>query len=104
MIFFNILRFFEICQSIISGKSCPGAQGPWLKGQIACSGLGKCDPTTGTCICNEGNQGLDCSGNIYNMNVMVAGQFMPSVVTPGLSSSNSLQFQAYLSLFLDNKN
>ena len=38
------------------------------------------------------------------MNVMVAGQFMPSVVTSGLSSSNSLQFQAYLSLFLDNKN
>ena len=36
-------------------KSCPGSGSP-------CNGNGQCDFLTGTCICNIGNTGLDCSG------------------------------------------
>ena len=39
-------------------KSCPG-------GNPSCSGNGQCDHTTGSCTCNQGNQGTDCSGNIW---------------------------------------
>ena len=42
---------------ICADKSCPGGSQP-------CSGNGQCDHTTGFCTCNEGNQGLDCSGKI----------------------------------------
>ena len=36
-------------------KSCPGSGSP-------CNGNGQCDFLTGTCICNTGNIGIDCSG------------------------------------------
>ena len=36
-------------------KSCPGSGSP-------CNGNGQCDFLTGTCICNIGNTGFDCSG------------------------------------------
>ena len=36
-------------------KSCPGRDSQ-------CNGNGQCDFLTGTCICNIGNTGLDCSG------------------------------------------
>ena len=39
-------------------KSCPGAEG-------TCNGNGECDHKIGQCICNEGNQGFDCSGDTY---------------------------------------
>ena len=35
-------------------KSCPS--------DFPCNGNGHCDFLTGTCICNIGNAGLDCSG------------------------------------------
>ena len=41
---------------ILADKSCPGSPFP-------CSYNGQCDHTTGQCICNEGHQGFDCSGN-----------------------------------------
>ena len=28
-----------------------------------CSGQGTCDDTTGTCVCNEGYEGVICKGN-----------------------------------------
>ena len=45
---------------IFIDKSCPGGSPP-------CNGNGQCDHTTGLCQCNEGNQGLDCSGNSFNL-------------------------------------
>ena len=36
--------------------SCPGSQ-------QRCNGNGFCDLTNGVCTCDEGYQGLDCSGN-----------------------------------------
>ena len=36
--------------------SCPGIQ-------KRCNGNGFCDLTNGACSCDEGYQGLDCSGN-----------------------------------------
>ena len=45
---------------IFLDKSCPGGSPP-------CNGNGQCNHTTGLCTCNEGNQGLDCSGNSYNL-------------------------------------
>ena len=45
-------------------KSCPGGSPP-------CNGNGECDHSTGLCICNEGNQGSDCSGNIQNINYKI---------------------------------
>ena len=47
---------------ILSDKSCPGSPFP-------CSYNGQCDHTTGQCICNEGHQGFDCSGNSKYSNV-----------------------------------
>ena len=41
---------------ILADKSCPGSPFP-------CNYNGQCDHTTGQCICNEGHQGFDCSGN-----------------------------------------
>ena len=39
----------------ILDKSCPGSGSP-------CNGNGQCDFLTGTCICNTGSIGTDCSG------------------------------------------
>ena len=40
--------------------SCPG------NGEAVCNGNGQCDLTTGSCICNPGNRGLDCSGKYHS--------------------------------------
>ena len=45
---------------IFLDKSCPGGSPP-------CNGKGICDHTTGFCQCIDGNQGLDCSGNSFNL-------------------------------------
>ena len=44
----------------ILGMSCPG------NGEAVCNGNGQCDLTTGFCICNPGNRGLDCSGKYHS--------------------------------------
>ena len=45
---------------IFLDKSCSGESPP-------CNGNGQCNHTTGLCMCNEGNQGSDCSGNSYKL-------------------------------------
>ena len=45
---------------IFLDKLCPGGSPP-------CNGKGLCDHTTGSCQCIDGNQGLDCSGNFFNL-------------------------------------
>ena len=45
----------SICLLLID-VSCPGSQ-------QRCNGNGFCDLTNGVCTCDEGYQGLDCSGN-----------------------------------------
>ena len=42
-----------------AAKSCPGDGG-------TCSGNGNCDQKTGLCVCNQGYQGIACSGKIQN--------------------------------------
>ena len=48
-----------ILKSIL-GTSCPG------NGGAVCNGNGQCNLTTGSCICNPGNRGLDCSGKYHS--------------------------------------
>ena len=57
----NMFRFDLSCipESIL-GISCLG------NGESTCSGNGRCDLTTGSCICNPGNRGLDCSGKYHS--------------------------------------
>ena len=38
------------------GMSCPG------NGESTCNGKGRCDLTTGSCICNTGFEGTQCEG------------------------------------------
>ena len=57
----NALWFDLSCiiKSILA-MSCPG------NGEAVCNGNGQCDFTTGSCICNPGNRGLDCSGKYHS--------------------------------------
>ena len=55
-LWFNLSR---IIKSILA-MSCPG------NGEAVCNGNGQCDLTTGFCICNPGNRGLDCSGKYHS--------------------------------------
>ena len=58
IMFCDSLRRIWIFDNFVD-KSCPGAE-------ETCNGNGECDHTTGQCICNEGNQGFDCSGDILS--------------------------------------
>ena len=57
----NALWFDISCiiKSILA-MSCPG------NGEAVCNGNGQCDLTTGSCICNPANRGLDCSGKYHS--------------------------------------
>ena len=64
-VIFERLKFYHYEKympkhDIFLDKSCPGGSPP-------CNGNGQCNHTTGLCMCNEGNQGLDCSGNSYKL-------------------------------------
>ena len=54
------LLWFILHLKSILGTSCPG------NGEAVCNGNGQCDLTTGFCICNPGNRGLDCSGKYHS--------------------------------------
>ena len=54
----------RIIKSILA-MSCPG------NGEAVCNGNGQCDLTTGSCICNPGNRGLDCSGKYHSKKIKV---------------------------------
>ena len=64
-VIFERLKFYHYEKympkhDIFLDKSCPGGSPP-------CNGNGQCNHTTGLCMCNEGNQGSDCSGNAYKL-------------------------------------
>lgn len=44
-------------------QSCPGMVGPFTDGNYYCTAkeYGYCDQRSGTCFCNVGYQGIDCS-------------------------------------------
>jgi hypothetical protein len=44
-------------------QSCPGMIGPFIDGSYYCNAkeYGYCDRRSGTCFCNTGYQGIDCS-------------------------------------------
>ena len=41
-----------------------------------CLGQGTCDDTTGTCVCNEGYEGVICEGNYRGSPHFVISQFV----------------------------
>lgn len=52
-----------IYEGVAPRQSCPGMVGPFSDGNYYCSAreFGYCDRRSGTCFCNAGYQGVDCT-------------------------------------------
>lgn len=64
-------------------QACPGMVGPFSDGNYYCSAreFGYCDRRSGTCFCNTGYQGIDCTG-CQNTHFKIGPHCFPKKLCP----------------------
>lgn len=76
-------------------QSCPGMVGPFSDGNYYCTAreYGYCDRRSGTCFCNVGYKGIDCS-DCHDSHFLIGSSCFPKKLCPNdCSGAGSCNFE-----------